>query len=52
MEGIGKKILRDLLSECDYFEMIKESSPMIYDNIKQKIKHFNISFNQHEHRWQ
>jgi len=44
MEGIGKKILRDLLSECDYFEMIKESSPMIYDNIKQKIKHFNPAF--------
>jgi len=44
MEGIGKKILRDLLSECDYFEMIEESSPMLYDNIKQKIKHFNPAF--------
>jgi outer membrane protein OmpA-like peptidoglycan-associated protein len=44
MEGIGKKILRDLLSECDYFEMIKESSPMIYDNIRQKIRHFNPAF--------
>jgi hypothetical protein len=44
IDGIGKKILRDLLSECDYFEMIKETSPMIYDNIKQKIKHFNPAF--------
>jgi hypothetical protein len=44
IEGIGKKVLRDLLSECDYFEMIKESSPMLYDNIKQKVRHFNPAF--------
>ena len=44
IEGIGKKILRDLLSECDYFEMIEKSNPMLYDNIKQKIRHFNPAF--------
>jgi hypothetical protein len=44
IDGIGKKILRDLLSECDYFEMIEKSNPMLYDNIKQKIKHFNPAF--------
>jgi outer membrane protein OmpA-like peptidoglycan-associated protein len=44
IEGIGKKILRDLLSECDYFEMIEKTSPMLYDNIKQKVKHFNPAF--------
>ena len=42
--GIGKKILRSLLSECDYFEVIKEQSPFLYDSIKQRIKFFNPAF--------
>ena len=43
-EGIGKKILRNLLTECDYFDVIKEDAPMIYDTIKEKIKYFNPAF--------
>jgi hypothetical protein len=43
-EGISKKILRFLFSECDYFEVIKETDPMVYDSIKQKIKYFNPAF--------
>jgi hypothetical protein len=43
-EGISKKILRNLFSECDYFEVIKESNPMVLDTIKEKIKYFNPSF--------
>lgn len=43
-EGIAKKILRNLLSECDYFEVVKEQNPMVYDSIKEKIKYFNPSF--------
>jgi hypothetical protein len=43
-EGIGKRILRSLLTECDYFEVLKESDPFVYDSIKQKIKYFNPSF--------
>ena len=43
-EGISKKILRQLLSECDYFQVIKEENPMIYDSIKEKIKFFNPAF--------
>ena len=43
-EGISKKILRNLLSECDYFQVIKESSPMLYDSFKEKIKYFNPAF--------
>jgi outer membrane protein OmpA-like peptidoglycan-associated protein len=43
-EGIGKKILRQVLSECDYFEVIKEENPMIYDSIKEKIKYFSPAF--------
>ena len=43
-EGIGKKILRNLFSECDYFEVLKEENPMIYNSISQKIKYFNPAF--------
>ena len=43
-EGISKKILRNLFTECDYFEVIKESNPMIFDSIKDKIKYFNPTF--------
>jgi hypothetical protein len=43
-EGIGKKILRQLLSECDYFEIIEKEVPMLYNSIKEKIKYFNPAF--------
>ena len=43
-DGIGKRILRNLLTECDYFEVIKQDAPMIYDNIREKIKYFNPAF--------
>ena len=33
-----------LLSECDYFETVKEETPMIYDNLKDKLKFFQPSF--------
>jgi hypothetical protein len=43
-KGLSKKILRQMLSECDYFEMIQENAPMVYDNIREKIKYFNPAF--------
>jgi len=43
-DGIGKKILRQLFSECDYFEVIKETNPFVYDSIQEKIKYFNPAF--------
>jgi outer membrane protein OmpA-like peptidoglycan-associated protein len=43
-EGISKKILRNLFTECDYFQIIKESDPMVYDSIKDKIKYFSPAF--------
>ena len=43
-EGISKKILRSLFTECDYFEVIKETDPMIYETIKDKIKYFSPAF--------
>jgi outer membrane protein OmpA-like peptidoglycan-associated protein len=42
--GISKKILRYLLSECDYFEVIKNTNPMYYDTIKEKVKFFSPAF--------
>ena len=43
-QGISKKILRALLSECDYFDVLKKENPFIYDSIKQKIKYFSPAF--------
>jgi hypothetical protein len=43
-KNIGKKVLRHLLSECDYFEVLKQGNPMFYDSIKEKIKFFNPAF--------
>ena len=43
-EGISKKVLRQLFSECDYFQVIKETNPMVYDTFKEKIKYFSPAF--------
>jgi hypothetical protein len=43
-KGLSKQVLRQLLSECDYFDVIEQSNPMIYDSIKEKIKYFNPAF--------
>ena len=43
-KNLSKKVLRLLLSECDYFESIKQDTPMVYDNLKEKLKFFNPGF--------
>lgn len=43
-DWITKRIVRNLISECDYFETIKEETPMVYDNLKQKLKFFQPGF--------
>ena len=43
-DNISKRIVRALISECDYFETIKQDSPMLYDNLKDKLKFFQPSF--------
>ena len=43
-DNISKRVLRALLSECDYFETIKEESPMVYDNLRDKLKFFQPAF--------
>jgi len=42
--NITKRVLRSLLSECDYFETIKTETPMVYDNLKDKLKFFQPAF--------
>ena len=43
-KGASKKLLRYLLSECDYFEVMKVANPFIYYSIKEKIKYFQPAF--------
>jgi hypothetical protein len=43
-DNISKKVVRALLSECDYFETIKAETPMVYDNLKDKLKFFQPTF--------
>jgi hypothetical protein len=43
-DNITKRVLRKLLSECDYFETIKEETPMVFDNLKDKLKFFQPAF--------
>ena len=43
-DNITKRILRLLLSECDYFETIKADTPMVFDNLKDKLKYFHPAF--------
>lgn len=43
-DNIGKRVLRALLSECDYFEAIKADTPMVFDNLKDKLKFFQPAF--------
>ena len=43
-DNITKRVLRTLLSECDYFETIKEETPMVYDSLREKLKFFQPAF--------
>jgi len=43
-DWVTKRIVRNLISECDYFETIKQETPMVYDSLKQKLKFFQPGF--------
>ena len=43
-DNITKRVVRAFLSECDYFETIKAETPMVYDNLKDKLKFFHPTF--------
>ena len=43
-KGLSKRVLRELLTECNYFETIKSTDSFIYETIKNKFKFFNPLF--------
>lgn len=43
-EGVTKKLLRKLLTECDYFQSLTDDTSFLYEGIKEKIKYFNPTF--------
>lgn len=42
--GFTKRVIRYLLNECDYFQMIQDENPFIFTSMKDKIKYFNPTF--------
>ena len=43
-QDIAKRVLRRTLSECNYFQMLQDDSPAVYESIKEKFKYFQPSF--------
>ena len=41
---LTKRLARKLLTECNYFELVKQRDPMLYDGLKSKLKHFHPVF--------
>jgi hypothetical protein len=44
LKGLSKKLIRELLTESNYFEVLKSTDSFIYDSIKNKFKFFNPAF--------
>lgn len=44
VNSLTKKVLRNLLSECNYFDMIQVQDPFILDSMKQRIQFFDPAF--------
>ena len=44
LKSLSKKLLRELLNEKNYFDIIKQEDPFLYDSFKTKIKFFNPAF--------
>jgi hypothetical protein len=43
-KNLSKQVLRKLLNEQNYFEIIKQEDPFLYDSFKTKLKFFNPAF--------
>jgi outer membrane protein OmpA-like peptidoglycan-associated protein len=41
---IAQRIINNLITECDYFELLKNDSPIVYKTIKEKLKYFQPAF--------
>ena len=44
LKGISKKIIRELLTECNYFDALKSTDSFLFDKVKDKFKFFNPAF--------
>ena len=43
-KDLTKKLARKLLTECNYFELVKQTNPIIYDGMASKLKNFHPAF--------
>lgn len=43
-QGLAKKLIRNLLTECNYFQMIQNDNPFIFDTFKKRFKNFQPVF--------
>lgn len=41
---IAQRILNKLITECDYFELLREETPVAFKTLKEKLKYFSPSF--------
>lgn len=41
---IAQKLLSTVVNECDYFELLREDSPVVYSSLKEKLKYFTPAF--------
>jgi hypothetical protein len=41
---IAQRIINKMITECDYFELLKADTPFVYDSLKQKLKYFQPAF--------
>lgn len=41
---VAQRLLNKLITECDYFEYLKETSPTAYNGLKEKLKFFTPAF--------
>lgn len=41
---IAQRLLNKLVTECDYFEYMKDNSPVAYNTLKEKLKFFQPAF--------
>ena len=41
---IANKLLQRMVTECDYFDIIKKETPFIYDSLREKFKYFQPAF--------
>tara|TARA_R110002020_G_scaffold196775_2_gene397758 strand:+ start:6760 stop:11784 length:5025 start_codon:yes stop_codon:yes gene_type:complete len=41
---IAINLLQNMVTECDYFDILKKDNPFIYDSLKDKFKYFQPAF--------